>query len=644
MNNIDEIKNRIDIIDLVSESVKLRRTGKNYTGFCPFHANSRTPAFVVWPESGTWRCFGECNEGGDIFRYVMKKEGVDFKEALKILAERAGIELQPLTPQAKDQNERADLLRKILEEAVIFYRHHLRNSEAGLKAQEYLRSKRGIKADTEEVWGLGYAPDSWDAIFEHFKKKGYSVQDILDAGLVTEKDDGRVYDRFRHRIMIPIRDMNGNMTGFGGRVLNPDDLPKFMNSPQSILFDKSATLFGLDKARRAIRSANQAVIVEGYFDVIVPHQEGFQNVISPMGTALTETQMQLLKRFTRRFVMALDPDVAGQKATLRGLEVAREALDHEGDPFFDARGLLHYESRLKADLRVSTLPDELDPDEIVLRGGDEWQKIIDSAKPIIYHVLDTLIAGQDINDPKVKSSITAQVLPLVRDVGNPVERDAYRQYIARTLRIDESVLGETSAVKPRQRSYSHRRKEEAPSISPSVPLAQTSELEKIDRIEKEIIAFLALDPEKRYNLDRFLRACGLQHLSTSDFIHSENQEMIQVIFDSLSQDQEEPVDYIMGKMDLSQISTELNQSLEPDEDGKQKFPEMRQMEETARLILLTRQINVNQRLKDLRFYQEELSKQDGEAQENEEVMAQIVDLIVRRGQLDRALAQPIRIE
>jgi hypothetical protein len=173
---------------------------------------------------------------------------------------------------------------------------------------------------------------------------------------------------------------------------------------------------------------------------------------------------------------------------------------------------------------------------------------------------------------------------------------------------------------------------------------QTSELEKIDRIEKEIIAFLALDPEKRYNLDRFLRACGLQHLSTSDFIHSENQEMIQVIFDSLSQDQEEPIDYIMGKMDLSQISTELNHSLEPDEDGKQKFPEMRQMEETARLILLTRQINVNQRLKDLRFYQEELSKQDGEAQENKEVMAQIVDLIVRRGQLDRALALPIRIE
>ena len=238
MNNIDEIKNRLDIVDLVSESVKLRRAGKNYTGFCPFHANTRTPAFVVFPDTGSWRCFGECNTGGDIFQFVMKKEGVDFKEALKMLAKRAGIELEPLTPQKKEENERAELLRTILEEAVVFYRHQLLNTEKGGEAGQYLIKKRGITAETAEVWGLGYAPDSWDAILTHFKKKEYLLRDVIDAGLLAEKDDGKVYDRFRDRIMIPIRDMNGKMAGFGGRVLNPENFPKFINSPQTILFDK----------------------------------------------------------------------------------------------------------------------------------------------------------------------------------------------------------------------------------------------------------------------------------------------------------------------------------------------------------------------------------------------------------------------
>jgi DNA primase len=645
MNNIEEIKNRVDIVDLVSENVKLRHSGKNYTGFCPFHANTRTAAFVVWPETGTWRCFGECNEGGDIFRYIMKREGVDFKEALKMLAERAGIELQPLTPAAKEENERSEVLRKILEETVVFYRHQLRNTDAGHTAQEYLRSKRGITAETEEIWGLGYAPDSWDALINHFKQKDYPIQDLIDAGLVSDREDGRVYDRFRHRLMIPIRDIHGKMAGFGGRVLNPDDMPKFMNSPQTILFDKSEILFGLDRARKAIRSANQAVIVEGYFDVIVPHQEGFENLVSPMGTALTEAQMRQLKRFTRQFVMALDPDAAGQKATLRGLEVAREALDHEGDPVFNARGLLYYESRLKADLRVSTLPDDLDPDEIVLRDKEEWQHIVNNARPIIYHVLDALIADQDIDDPKVKSSIAAQVLPLVKDIANPIERDAYRQYIARTLKIDERALAETSPSQRKSRRAPRESQQEQASNIATQQIETANEQGKLYHLEQEIIAFLCKEPEIRFRIDRFLRECGLQHLSLSDFMHTENQEMIKIILESLEQDTLEPVDYISDRIDISQLITEVNHSPLPEEDEKKPVPHMRQLEETTRLILLARQININQEIKQLRFLQTEQQSQTVETTlPDQTVLSRLVELIRARGLVDRALAQSIKIE
>jgi len=642
MNTIDEIKNQLDIVDIVSESVKLRRSGKNYTGFCPFHANTRTPAFVVFPETGTWRCFGECNEGGDIYRFVMKKEGVDFREALKMLADRAGIQLEPLTPQKKERNEREDYLRKLLEEAVVFYRHQLMNTDTGKEARTYLSEKRGIKPETEEVWELGYALKSWDAVLTYFKNKGYPVEDIIEAGLLTEKQDGKVYDRFRHRIMFPIRNMSGQMTGFGGRVLDPDDIPKFINSPQSILFDKSNILYGLDKARKPIRSSNQAVIVEGYFDVIVVHQEGFQNVISPMGTALTEVQMRMLKRFTRRFVMALDPDAAGQKATLRGLEVAREALDHSSDPIFDARGLLHHESRLQADLRVSTLPDELDPDEIVLRDPNDWEQIIQTAKPIIYHVLDSLTAGQDLDDPKVKSTITAQILPLVKDISNPVERDAYRQQIARVLKVDERALLDLAVPTARTRRYRKNiRQFNGQPASTTSPYF--NEQEKLYMIEREILFYLIKLPESKYKIDRFLRSNGLNHLTVNDFTSTENQQIGKMIFNSLSQDDLDPVDFITSRLEGESILTEINHSQAPKTLEEEKTSELRQLEETARLVMQARQLSVNQQIKDFRFLQSSQNEEDN-GEQDLFLQDRLLDLIKKRGLLDHALAKAVIIE
>ena len=642
MNTIDEIKNQLDIVDIISESVKLRRSGKNYTGFCPFHANTRTPAFVVFPETGTWRCFGECNEGGDVFRFVMKKEGVDFREALKMLADRAGIQLEPLTPQKIERNEREDFLRKLLEEAVIFYRHQLMNTDAGKKARVYLREKRGINPKTEEVWELGYAPKSWDAVLNYLKNKGYPIKDMIEAGLLTERQDGKVYDRFRHRVMIPIRNMSGQMTGFGGRVLNPDDVPKFINSPQSILFDKSSILYGLDKARKPIRSSNQAVIVEGYFDVIVVHQEGFQNAVSPMGTALTEVQMRMLKRFTRNFVMALDPDTAGQKATLRGLEVARGALDHNTDPVFDARGLLHHESRLQADLRVSTLPDELDPDEIVLRDPNDWEQIIKTAKPIIYHVLDSLTTGQDLDDPKIKSTIAVQILPLVKDISNPVERDAYRQQIARVLKVDERAL--LNLAVPTKRTRRSLKKIQQTDNQPASTVSLLlNGYEKINLVDQEILAYLSKLPESKYKIDRFLRSSELNHLTASDFTSTENQHFAKLIFDSLSQDDLDPIDYITSRMEDESIFTEIERSHPPATPDEKKNSELRQLEETTRLVIQARQLSINQQIKDFQFLQ---SSQNEENNGEQDVVLQkrLLDLIKMRGLLDRALSKPINFK
>jgi DNA primase len=282
MSTIDEIKSRIDIVDLVSEAgVKLRHAGKNYTGFCPFHENKKTPAFVVWPESGTWRCFGQCNEGGDIFKFVMKRENLDFKEALDKLAARAGVEVPTFSKETPQEKEEHQHLRDLLEDAVIFYRRHLM---ANTEILNYLRNKRGLTDASIETFGLGFAPRSWDAALTYFTQRGYKERDLLEAGLASQRESGGFYDRFRNRIMIPIRDATRRMTGFGARIVDPDDVPKFLNSPETVLFSKGRLLYGLDRAHKAIRSTDQAVIVEGYLDVIALHQAGYENVVSPMGT------------------------------------------------------------------------------------------------------------------------------------------------------------------------------------------------------------------------------------------------------------------------------------------------------------------------------------------------------------------------
>jgi DNA primase len=615
MSTIDEIKARIDIVDLASEAgVKLRRSGRTQTGFCPFHSNTRTPAFVIWPETGTWRCFGECNDGGDIFKFVMKKEGIDFKEALQRLAERAGVQLEEFHTEKPEQKEANQRLRNLLEDAVTFYRHQLLNTPAGKTALDYLLEKRHLTLQTIENFGLGYAPHSWDATLNHFTSKGFSAQDLLDVGLVTERQsdsqstnsqftDSRTYDKFRHRVMIPIRDENGKMTGFGGRILDPNDIPKFMNSPQTVLFDKGRLLYGLDRARKPIRAADQAVIVEGYLDVIAVHQAGYENVVSPMGTALTEDQMRLLKKFTRKIVLALDPDTAGQKAVLRGLDAARASMDREEELRFDARGLLRHEARLQADLRVATMPDELDPDEIVARDPQEWARLIEAAKPIVTHVLETLVSDRDVNDAKVKSEIAAQILPLIEDLPNPVERDSYRQMLARRLKVDERSLSGTKApVSPVRRQ---RPKAEAAREQKLIQAAPPASRFKI--VEISCLALLLRRPELLPHLDRRLQESGLAALSALDFEYTDHQLILRLIQQSLEQDEAEQAHYVESHLDESLRETFTSLRAQPAPKGVDD----KLLDELTRQVLQVRQQSLSESVNQLRFMIED-AQQTGE--------------------------------
>jgi len=609
MSTIDEVKSKIDIVDLVSEAgVKLRHAGRNYTGFCPFHDNKHTPAFVVWPESGTWRCFGQCNEGGDIFKFVMKREGLDFKDALQKLADRAGVKVESFAAEKPEVKEAHEHLRILLEDSIVYYRSQLFNNKEILG---YLHEKRGLTDATIETFGLGYAPLGYDNLLKHFLPKGYSEKDLIDAGMLSVRDAEdernsqhvtRSFDRFRNRIMIPIRDEQGKMAGFGARIVEPTDIPKFLNSPETPIFTKGKILYGLDRARKPIRAADQAVIVEGYLDVIALHQAGYENVVSPMGTALTEDQLRLLKKLSRRIVLALDPDTAGQKAVLRGLDAARSAMDREGELGFDARGLLRNEARLQADLRVASMPDGLDPDELVARDKEEWKRLIENAKPIVTHVMDSLAVGQNLNDAKVKNQIAAQVIPLIEDLPNALERDTYRQALARMLRVDERSLMSTQVQGPVMR------RKPRTVIQKMQPDRSIMAVNPNFRIESYCLGVLLRKPDLLYRLDKSFQEFGLSPLAVEDFEYTDHQLLFSVVRLAVEQDENDHHQYVTSHLPetISDLSKELLAQTE-----KLEVVDDKVLEDLLARFIDLRRANAMVNNIQLRFLQDEDQQQGG---------------------------------
>lgn len=589
MNVTEEIKARLDIVDFIGQYVPLKKAGRNYKALCPFHSE-KTPSFFVFPDTQHWRCFGACAEGGDIFTFVMKHEGWDFPQALRFLAERAGVELAPPTPQQAEIREVHERLRALVAEAAAFFNRQLLQAPNAAHARAYVE-RRGLHEETVAQFGLGYAPNSWDATMNFLLERGFARQDLVDAGMVVVKEDGSLYDRFRDRLMIPICDIQGEVVGFGARALSADAEPKYLNSPQTPIFDKSRLLFGLSQARRAIRESETAVIVEGYMDVMQAHQAGFTNVVAQMGTALTEPQLRLLARYARRLILALDPDTAGQMATERGREVVERVskmaalqASEEGrwdfdaaereyharlTPEFDARGMVTYESRLGFDIRVATLPEGKDPDDLIREAPQEWAALLERALPIVEYVIQRAISGQNLDDPKVKSSVARQIIPLIEGIADRVERDHYRQRLARLLRVSEGALFPQRTTASRRASAPRPYAAEGPpaeATMPALPLPSTHPREVF------CLAALIRYPRLIYRVNRVLAEhmtpdlpADLVEMTTSgeispagvlsasicaaDFARPEHRTIFQAWLAALEQDEVEPLIYLRELLD-----------------------------------------------------------------------------------------------
>jgi DNA primase len=431
-----EIKNRLNVVDVVGETVQLKKAGTTFKGLCPFHGE-KTPSFTVTPSRDSWKCFG-CGLGGDIFSFVMQRDGISFPDALRTLAAKAGVEIDERTKREDAQRAR---LREVLESAIAFYHLVLTTTAQGKPALDYLHG-RGFTDKTIEDFQLGWAPEGWDVMSRKLvEKKGIQPQELIDAGIASPARSPQrgvgVIDKFRGRVMFPIRDQNGSPTGMGGRILGKegdggrDTGPKYLNTPGTPLFDKSRSLYLIDKAKGSMRRSEQAVIVEGYTDALMAHQAGFDNVVASLGTALTPGQVALLTRYATRIALAYDVDAAGQKAGTFGVTALQGLIGQ----------LAATESGIALDeVRVVRLPDGKDPDELLRDAPDRWREEVRTAQPIIEYLVDTYAKTYDLKTPGGKARFVDAVMPTIRAVPNPVMRDAYLQLVHRVSGVEERIL------------------------------------------------------------------------------------------------------------------------------------------------------------------------------------------------------------
>ena len=426
-----EIKQKLDLVELIGESVQLRRAGTSWKGLCPFHGE-KTPSFVVTPARESWKCFG-CGKGGDLFNFVMERDGVDFPTALRSLAGRAGVELSERSSREDAERKR---LRDVLEAAIAFYHLVLTTHKAGTAALEYLH-RRGFTDRTIETFQIGYAPTAWDALTAALRsRRGISDADLEAAGLVLRRQRGNgVYDRFRDRVIFPIRDASGHPTGLGGRVLGTYDPAtqggKYINTPSTLLFDKSRTLYLIDRAKAGIRRTGRAVLVEGNTDALMAHQAGFDNVVGTLGTALTAGHVELVTRYAPRIALAYDVDAAGQNAATFG---ARELTALIGEiERSEHRGRL-------TDVDVVRLPDGKDPDEVIRDTPDVWRSATEEPVPIMDFLIEQAAARHDLRTVPGKERFIAAVVPTLRTIADPVRRDGYTQALARRAGLDERTV------------------------------------------------------------------------------------------------------------------------------------------------------------------------------------------------------------
>lgn len=469
MDAVEDIKSRLDIVDLLSEYLTVKPAGAGaFKALCPFH-QEKTPSFYISRTRQTWHCFG-CDTGGDHFTFVQRMEGMEFREALEHLAQKAGVVLPAFDHEASSRRKR---LHEVHDMAVRFFAAQLETSPQAEAARAYV-NKRGLDHLTMDLFKLGYAPAGWTTLTDALIAKGVTADELVRAGLAIKREGKEgVYDRFRDRLMFPIADVHGNIIGFTGRILTDSKTEaKYVNTPETALYKKSAVLYGLDKAKGEIRRLQQAVIVEGNMDVISSHQFGIANVVAASGTALTTEQLMLIKRFTTRLAIAFDQDAAGNAATLRGLDVARQQ---------------------DFTISIITLPPEAgkDPDEAVRKDPALWTRAISEAIGIMEWVYRNAFRGHDLSKAEEKKLIARAVLPEIKRVADPIERDHWMKKLAFDLGVSEQALREAMGEAS---SLTHRTQMARPTSSEKLTVSHPSVSNDM-QAERRFLALMIYRPE-----------------------------------------------------------------------------------------------------------------------------------------------------
>jgi DNA primase len=433
MDAVEEVKSRLSIEDVVAEYVQLKRAGRNWRGLSPW-TNEKTPSFMVSPEKQIWHDFSS-GKGGNMFSFIMEVEGVDFKGALELLARKAGIDLDQYRTTQRRGGPDKQRLHNLLEQAAKFYQAHFSKSNTTL---EYVLKKRGFTKDTALEWRLGYSPNNGTALIDYAKKKGFTEAEIKQAGLSAQNYRGGIRDMFRGRLMIPLQDQFGQVIGFTARLLEDDDnAPKYINTPQTVLYDKSRHIYGLHLAKESIRKSKFVVMVEGNLDVIASHQAGVRQVVATAGTALTEQHLKGLSRFTGDIRLCFDADKAGLAATERAIPIA---------------------SRVKVSLSMITMLDAKDPDELIQKDAKLWQKAIGQKQYALDWLMERYERQLDINSAQGKREYSDVLLPVVRALTDEVERDHYMNAIADKIGVSKTALDQKLAKTPTQSTPTRQRR------------------------------------------------------------------------------------------------------------------------------------------------------------------------------------------
>ncbi len=568
---IQQIKDKLDIVEVVGGYIKLQKTGINHRALCPFHSEKK-PSFFVSSTRQLFRCFG-CNASGSVFDFVMKIEGIEFGDALRILAKRAGVELKAFRPELRTERNR---LFEISELACCFFEKQLNESSAGKKAKGYLLS-RGLSEESIKKWRLGYSPAQWRALSDFLVGKGYKREEVIKAGLAVESEKSQTsYDRFRGRIIFPVFDFNSQVIGFGGRILEktPDakqqmpneEIAKYINIPNTLLYDKSRVLYGLNLAKVDIRKKDSCILTEGYTDVIFSHQAGFTNTVAASGTALTFPQLKILKRYTSNLLTAFDMDSAGDMATQRGIDLAQKE-DFE--------------------VKVISMPKGSDPAEIIAKNPKEWQGLVSEAKEILNFYFENALSKFDKESSQGKKQIANFLLPAIKRIPNKILQSHWIQKLSNALKVSEgAVIEELKKIVKKGTPQGTGEKE----VGETRAATEEKEKSRRDLLEEKIVSLVLRGPRNLEILEEsFLSLFSSRVkviLSSFKKAGIENKEKMEKFVQKLEK-QDDKIKELLG---AASFRAEIEEEKEPQEEIRLCLAQLEELQAKNKLEEISKEI------------------------------------------------------